>query len=696
METGIAGGAIAPGGYAADRVLRRVADALNSTLELREVLRALGEATLEATGGARCTLFLLENGVFTPAVALGQEDNEDLWRAFREMPAVKLDPEQARLFRRFRAVAIEDARTDPVIPRAWVDGFNLRALVIVPLMALGQPCGLMALDFPQVRAFEDSELRLLEAIGQSAGVAVRNARLFDNERRRARLQEALARGAAALSQPLEPSVIAGRLAAAYTDLLGASCCAIARIDYDNHQVLPMVVSGYDAAPPMPFDQFPSHVRRRFDLTWERGRPQALEFEAEPAFARLASCGAQGAVRYLLVPMSAQDRPTGVVLLGFLPGARLDDEAKSAAETLANIAAAALERHHLMDQLAGRVRDLDVLYRLTTALNEQADARTLMAKLNDLMTQTSGREDADAARIEVVGLAFRDPTIMRRLNGEKLLAQERNLTTVPIRLDNGLFAVPMRLSRKLVGSMRVQADQLSRDDEAFLVALGGGVAEVASRGALRTKLDVAARDRAVASERTRMAADLHDTVGQLFVAIGLLARRQIEKLDEESPVTERFRRLAELADGGKWELEQAIRALAFVPAERRGLLPALRALAESFQNDSGISVLVEAAGRPVRLAPAVERAFYRVANEALTNAWRHARCSFVRLELSFEPEEIALRITDDGVGLSPRLADRGPGLGIMSMRRAIAEVDGQLRVRNAARHGVRVEARVHTS
>jgi signal transduction histidine kinase len=183
------------------------------------------------------------------------------------------------------------------------------------------------------------------------------------------------------------------------------------------------------------------------------------------------------------------------------------------------------------------------------------------------------------------------------------------------------------------------------------------------------------------------------VGQVFVAIGLLARRQAEQLDEDSVVTERVRRLAELADGGKWELEQAIRALAFVPAERRGLAPALRALAESFERDSGISVLVETVGKPVRLAPALERALYRIANEALTNAWRHARCSFVRLELCFEGQEVALHVVDDGVGLSPRLRDRGPGLGIMSMRRAIAEVDGVLHVRNAQRHGVKVEARV---
>ena len=674
-------------GAGAERVLLRVAEALNSTLELREVLRLLAEITLEHSGGAsRCTLFLLdEDAVFTPAVALGVRADEDLWRVFREMPPVTMDAEQARLFRRFRAVPIEDARTNSLIPDDWVERFDLHSLVVIPLLAVGEPCGLMVVDFPTVRRFGEAELSLLEAIGQSAGVAVRNARLYEAERRRARMQEALARGAAALSRPVEPTVIAGRLAAAYTDLLGAGCCAIGRVDYERGVVNPIIVSGYADPPPMPFAHFPVHIRRIVDANWERGRVMPLQFDDEPAFARLAGCGSSGAVRYLLVPMMAQDRPIGVVLLGFPAGVRLDDDACGAAQTLANIAGAALERQELLGRLERQIRHSDVLYRLSTALTEHADAPALVAKLNELLADP---------RMAVVGMALRDPKIARRLGGEKPLPAERAARSGdrPLRIDDDLLSVPMRLGRRLVGHLRLRTGVLNAADEAFVVALASGVAEVASRGALRAALDIAARDRAVASERDRMAADLHDTVGQLFVAIGLLARRHMEQIDDDA-VTERIRRLAELADGGKWELEQAIRALAFVPAERRGLLPALRGLAHSFEQDSGISVLLESIGRPARLSPAIERALYRVAHEALTNAWRHARCSFVRLELEFAGDEVALRITDDGVGLGPRLRDRGPGLGIMSMRRAVAEVNGILRVRNAARHGVRVEARV---
>src|SRR5205823_13565280 len=101
------------------------------------------------------------------------------------------------------------------------------------------------------------------------------------------------------------------------------------------------------------------------------------------------------------------------------------------------------------------------------------------------------------------------------------------------------------------------------------------------------------------ERHRIASDLHDTVGQQFVAIGLLAQRMREHLPSNSPWADRVQRLADLASRGKWEVDQAVRALAFVPAARRGLCPSLKALVRSFEADSGITMFLDVAGKPVR-------------------------------------------------------------------------------------------------
>jgi signal transduction histidine kinase len=249
---------------------------------------------------------------------------------------------------------------------------------------------------------------------------------------------------------------------------------------------------------------------------------------------------------------------------------------------------------------------------------------------------------------------------------------------------------------VVGALHVRPGELSSEQLALLEALGSALADAARRGALRGEVETAAAGRAVAAERERIASDLHDTVGQLFVAIGLLARRHAEELPWDSPWAVRTRRLAELADQGKWEIDQAVRALAFVPAARRGLGPSLRALGRSVAADSGIEVLVEVEGRAVRLAPRIEQALYRVAHEALINAWRHARCGVVRAELRFERDAVSLRIQDDGVGLQLRHPEDGVHMGIDGMRRAVNEVEGSIRVRTARPRGVVVEARVPVS
>ncbi|MGH2685722.1 MAG: GAF domain-containing protein, partial [Actinomycetota bacterium] len=190
----------APRAATEERLLERVALALNSTLELRGVLRVLAEVTLEVSGADRCSLFLLEGHTLHPAVAIGTEEDGDLWSAFRGMGPVDLDdiPGALEHLRAGKAVGIDDAGASNLVPHGWVERFSLRTLVLVPLLAAGEPCGLMAVDFRTYHPIGQRELALLEAIGAYAGVAVRNARLFEAVSRRARLQEAMARGASAL------------------------------------------------------------------------------------------------------------------------------------------------------------------------------------------------------------------------------------------------------------------------------------------------------------------------------------------------------------------------------------------------------------------------------------------------------------------------------------------------------------------
>ncbi|HEX9888555.1 MAG TPA: GAF domain-containing protein [Nitriliruptorales bacterium] len=666
-------------------LLRRVALALNSTLELKEVLHRLAELALAASGADRTSVFLLEGRWLRPTVALAPQRDDELWATFREMHPVHLDrvPSGWERLTEGRAVAAANAADLDLVPREWAETFGLKAVVLVPLLAAGEPCGLMVVDYARERTFEPEELRLLETMASYAGIAVRNARLYHLSEQRAHVQDALARGTAALVSPLDGASIARSLVDIYTELTGADSCAIGLLDHRNDAITTLAARGLEGdLGPVPYDVVPDHIRDRLTEEWTLD-PRPVVFENEPWLSSLAAAP-EPVDRHLVLPLGVHGRVLGAVVMGFSRRGWPDTEVRGAASTLAAIAAAALERATLLEQLESQLRRLEVLYGLSAVVTDRASGPHLLSRLNDLLSPHGFR---------VEGLAFRDRRMQRHLGGE-VTREERAAWR---RLDgcaplaDGTLAVPMLLGTEQVGTMRVTPALVTDEECAFLRIVAGGAAEIINRGALRTAVEDGLRHQAVEAERSRIAAELHGSVGSLFQSIAALARRTAGKLPARSGWSGQFLRLAQLADGGKWEIDQAIRALTFVPEARRGLVPALTSLARAFQDDSGIQVLFDVSGEPAPIAPEAERALYRVAHEATINAWRHARCAVIRIELGYHHGTATLRVRDDGVGLGPRSDDNTGGAGIRNLRRAVSEVGGTVSVRNATPRGVLVEA-----
>lgn len=675
------------------RLLERVGLVLNSTLELPQVLASLSEVTLDFTGSDSCGVFLLRDGKLHPTVGTGVVADRERWERFVRMEPIALDDRQRAFLDAGRAIAFDDVTTTTtaaLVPQAWLDEFDVRALALVPLLSANEPCGVMAVDWRTPRTFEHDELRLLEAIASHAGVAVANARLFGMVRRRAQLQSALARWAGTLASPLEldedqvADQIAHRLVEAYSELLPTCLCGVALLDEPRRAVKFTSRGMPQMDAPLLLANVPAELRSLVRREWAIAR-RPVEVGDDPWLSEVLGGRDAGAAWYLLLPLNVGERSRGAVVLGFSHGATVDDDEREAAEALADIAAAAIERHELVDRLAQQLRQLDALHRVSTSLTEGADAPRLVENLNELL---------NGHGIEVVGITFRDRRLTRRLGGDDALSEERQAwrgRARAVTLPDGNLSLPMRVGSRVVGMLRVKPAGLDVAQRTFLDALARGLAEVVYRGALRDAVAEAARERAVASDRERMADDLHDTAGQVFVAIGLLARRQASAFADSTPEAKALLRLADLADGGKWEIEQAVRALAFVPAPRRGFVPSLRALAASVEADSGIHVSVEVVGEPERLDPKVERALYRVFHQAVTNAWRHAQCRAVRAVVRYTDRGIRLSVRDDGVGLTARPQDDRSHMGLAAMRRAIADVGGTVHICNSDPTGVLVDA-----
>ena len=196
--------------------------------------------------------------------------------------------------------------------------------------------------------------------------------------------------------------------------------------------------------------------------------------------------------------------------------------------------------------------------------------------------------------------------------------------------------------------------------------------------------------AVVEERNRLARDLHDTVKQHVFANALLVRAARKQLDRDPDAARaRLEEAEQLAEQTQQELINLIGALRPAALADKGLMGMLRAYAEEWSQRTGITVDLRAQGE--RLTPLdVEEAYYRVAQEALTNVARHSGASHVEIQLAWTDETLEMTVRDDGQGFVVE-ESAGKGLGLASMRERVEALGGALTISSGA-SGTCLEAR----
>jgi len=192
-----------------------------------------------------------------------------------------------------------------------------------------------------------------------------------------------------------------------------------------------------------------------------------------------------------------------------------------------------------------------------------------------------------------------------------------------------------------------------------------------------------------SERRRLALELHDETGQALTSI-LLGIKAIRAADGDEA--------AQRAEADVRALVvQALQDVRALAVELRpsalddfGLVPALRRLAETFGERSGIETVVETSVDR-RLPTEIETTLYRVVQEALTNIVKHSGAEHVSIVVSSTDSSIAVTIDDDGAGFDPQDV-RPDALGLVGMRERLALVGGTLTLESSVDGGTTVAAR----
>jgi len=207
-----------------------------------------------------------------------------------------------------------------------------------------------------------------------------------------------------------------------------------------------------------------------------------------------------------------------------------------------------------------------------------------------------------------------------------------------------------------------------------------------------------------NERTRIARDLHDTLLQSFH--GLLFRFQsVSQLLPERPrdAKQRLDSTIDQAAGAITEARDAVQGLRSSTATGDELALTLKALGEELAineaNPTSPRFGVEVFGAPRDLHPIVRDEIYRVAAEALRNAFIHAHARQIEVELRYHDREILLSVRDDGKGIEPQvLAGKGRAghYGMTGMRERAKLVGGKLEVWSELDGGTEIELTIPAS
>ena len=174
------------------------------------------------------------------------------------------------------------------------------------------------------------------------------------------------------------------------------------------------------------------------------------------------------------------------------------------------------------------------------------------------------------------------------------------------------------------------------------------------------------------ERTRLSRELHDETGQALASI-LLALRRLEASAGEqavAPVRELVLHTLEGVRRLAVELRPSV-------LDDIGLGPALESLAERLRVPDGPTLAVTVESERLDLTSEIETVLYRIAQEALTNAIKHADAAALHVDLVREEDGVRLRIADDGRGFAAD--DATDRLGLRGMRERVALLGGQLSI-----------------
>lgn len=556
-------------------------------------------------------------------------------------------------------------------------------------------------------------VQVLEAIARQAALALENARLADRTARLLAKEQLLAELGRDVSTTLDLDTILNRT----VDRLGRMFhgCAMALLNEQHELVIVASVGAIDAVV--------RSSRLRADegiCGWviQHGLPYLsndvdAETRVQPA---QRNVGSNQQIRsYISVPLRTGGRVIGTLSVE-------DDQANAftyedvdlleavAAQIGGPIASAQLyrEAQRLADQVKRRNDHLTVLNALARTAVSTLDVERMLAAVTEQIQLGFGyghvelymvdEERQELVLVTQAGMVSTNAVHARQSLTVGVLGRTYGTAQIvwvdDVRLDpdyvvfdrvetRSELCVPIIASGRVLAILNLESRRVSAftDEDVGVLATAADVLASAIENA---RLYQRAQEAAVLEERSRLARDLHDSISQQLFSMTLTAqaaRAQLEKNPARSAV--QLERLQETATVALAEMRALIHQLRPPGLSDQGLIAALQQHVSALGHREGLTVHLDVRGEE-RYARGFEQAIYRIAQEALNNIIKHAGACSVAILLELQPEQIMLRVSDDGRGFDLALVggrgDGGRHLGLTSMRERAAEIGGYLELR----------------
>ena len=417
---------------------------------------------------------------------------------------------------------------------------------------------------------------------------------------------------------------------------------------------------------------------------------------------------------LVVPIRLSGRVLGMALnytLGEMYS--ITQENIELASGIANSVALAVENARLYGETRQRLAESQGVQRVTTSLlrknslqevleiicnealnlTDATGSAVLLLEENGTLRVTSAvGEKLSALNILPVDGSLAGRTV---LSGEPAFFNDVSGINLDYLHDLGiisLLAAPLKVESTIIGVLDVinKVGGFAREDLRIISLFADQAAIVIDQ----TRLHQQVEQIAVMEERQRLARELHDSVTQALYSVNLYAEaaRRALMAGKKEVTLENLKELRQMTREALLDMRLLVFELHPSILEKEGLVAALQSRLASVESRSGLKTEMHVEGQG-RLPLVLEDELYRIAQEGLNNAVKHARARSVKIELNYSQAGVCLILSDDGTGFNLEAAGGSGGLGLRGIKERVRKMDGNLVIESSPKTGTRLTVTV---